>query len=383
MNTVGSEESRRMVTALEMSGNYKVLRRFAAPDCYGTFAADVRMRRVAVVDTETTGLDKAKDKVFELGYVIVEFDPLSGRLGQVMSRYNGTEDPGVPLSEDVKELTGKTDEMLAGTEFDDEFISDEMSQVDLVVAHNAGFDRTFLEKRFPVFAGKWFACSMKEVDWRQFGSASQKLEFLAFAVCKMFYEAHRALVDAEVAVHLLSQVGKDGKTALAQLLESSKRPSYRVWANEAPIEKKDVMKADGFWWNDGSDPKRPVKVWIKETRDLDGTLAMLREKVYGRDAIVTVETITGIERYTDRLGAIQKLGLGGGDAPTAPAPAPRQQVSGAPMAPVRGASAPAAKASTAAAPAAAPQRQEVKAPVAQQRRAPAMAEGSDDWDLPI
>lgn len=382
MNTVGSEESRRMVTALEMSGNYKVLRRFAAPDCYGTFAADVRMRRVAVVDTETTGLDKAKDKVFELGYVIVEFDPLSGRLGQVMSRYNGTEDPGVPLSEDVKELTGKTDEMLAGTEFDDEFINDEMSQVDLVVAHNAGFDRTFLEKRFPIFVNKWFACSMKEVDWKQFGSTSHKLEFLAFAVCKMFYEAHRALVDAEVAVHLLSQVGKDGKTALAQLLESSKRPSHRVWANEAPIEKKDLMKADGFWWNDGSDPKRPVKVWIKETRDLDATLAMLRGKVYGRDAVVTVETITGTERYTDRLGAIQKLGLGGGANATAAAEA-RKPVGEARVTQMRDGVAAAATAASAAASGEAPRRQETKAPEVQQRRAPAMAEASDDWDLPI
>lgn len=382
MNSVGSEESRRMVTALEMSGNYKVLRRFAAPDCYGTFAADVRMRRVAVVDTETTGLDKAKDKVFELGYVIVEFDPLSGRLGQVMSRYNGTEDPGVPLSEDVKELTGKTDEMLAGTEFDDEFINDEMSQVDLVVAHNAGFDRTFLEKRFPIFVNKWFACSMKEVDWKQFGSTSHKLEFLAFAVCKMFYEAHRALVDAEVAVHLLSQVGKDGKTALAQLLESSKRPSHRVWANEAPIEKKDLMKADGFWWNDGSDPKRPVKVWIKETRDLDATLAMLRGKVYGRDAVVTVETITGTERYTDRLGAIQKLGLGGGASATAAAEA-RKPVGEARVTQMRDGVAAAATAASAAASGEAPRRQETKAPEVQQRRAPAMAEASDDWDLPI
>jgi DNA polymerase III subunit epsilon len=373
VSLVESEESRRMIAALEMSGNYRVLSRFAAPDCYGTFAADVRMRRVAVVDTETTGLDKVKDKVFELGYVIVEFDPLSGRFGQVLSRYNGTEDPGFPLSEDVKELTGKTEEMLAGTEFDDELINDEIGQVDLVVAHNSGFDRRFLEKRFPIFEGKWFACSMKEVDWKQFGSTSQKLEFLAIVVCKMFYEAHRALVDAEVTTHLLSQVGKDGRSALAQLLENSKKKTFRVWANDAPIEKKDILKSDGFWWNDGSDPRRPVKAWIKETRDLAATIALLSERVYTRAVVVTVEHVTGKERYTDRASEVQKMRL----APSttaihAPAPAPTPEES-EPVCAVSNHRAVHALGAQAA-----------NASITSRGAVPAMAEAvDDDWDLPI
>lgn len=398
MNTVGSEESRRMVTALEMSGNYRVLRKFKAPDCYGTFAADLRMRRMAVVDTETTGLDKAKDKLFELGYVIVEFDPASGRMGQVLSRYSGTEDPGVPLSAGIKELTGKTDEMLAGTAFDDEFINDEIAQVDLVVCHNAGFDRAFLEKRFPVFEGKWFACSMKEVDWALFGSTSQKLEYLAFVVCKMFYEGHRALVDAEVTAHLLSQAGKDGRTALTQLLESSAQPGFRVWATDAPIEKKDLLKADGFWWNDGSDRLRPVRVWIKETRDLDATLALLRDKVYARNARVTVEHITGQERYTERSRAVDQVSL------TVAAPAPgdanretRAVGRGAPPTPEPGRtgygratsteqprvgamqSGSRADTSQATSP-----KSALRSEGGEQRgRAPAMAGTNDDWELPI
>ena len=39
----------------------------------------------------------------------------------------------------------------------------------LVIAHNAAFDRPFLERRLPIFAEKHWACSRFDVDWKASG----------------------------------------------------------------------------------------------------------------------------------------------------------------------------------------------------------------------
>ncbi|MBA4215575.1 MAG: 3'-5' exonuclease, partial [Polaromonas sp.] len=57
----------------------------------------MRLRRLAVIDSETTGLDAEQDKVIELGYVIASFDPLTGQVYRVESRHSSFEDPGFPL----------------------------------------------------------------------------------------------------------------------------------------------------------------------------------------------------------------------------------------------------------------------------------------------
>jgi hypothetical protein len=42
---------------------------------------------------------------------------------------------------------------------------DLLASADLVVAHNARFDRPFVDRRLPAAAGKAWACTMAEVDW--------------------------------------------------------------------------------------------------------------------------------------------------------------------------------------------------------------------------
>jgi DNA polymerase III subunit epsilon len=46
----------------------------------------------------------------------------------------------------------------------------------LVIAHNADFDRRFLERRVPAFATKHWACSRSDIDWKAEGIRSSALE---------------------------------------------------------------------------------------------------------------------------------------------------------------------------------------------------------------
>ena len=60
-------------------------------------------------------------------------------------------------------------------------------------AHNADFDRRFLEGRLPVFATKHWAYSRSDIDWKAEGVHSSALEFVAYAL-GLFHDGHRAIV---------------------------------------------------------------------------------------------------------------------------------------------------------------------------------------------
>lgn len=92
-----------------------------------------------VFDLETTGLFAASCKITEIGAVKI-------KNGEVLETFNSLVNPECPIPEDVVEVTGITDEMVADAETIDkvlprflEFIGDR-----LLIAHNADFDISFV-----------------------------------------------------------------------------------------------------------------------------------------------------------------------------------------------------------------------------------------------
>jgi DNA polymerase-3 subunit epsilon len=83
---------------------------------------------------------------------------------------------------EITTITGITDEMVAGHRIDDRAVNDLLSRVVLVIAHNAAFDRRFLERRLPSFATRHWACSLADIDWKAEGIRSSALEFVAYAL---------------------------------------------------------------------------------------------------------------------------------------------------------------------------------------------------------
>ncbi len=104
--------------------------------------------RGVIVDTETTGFNQDKDKIIEIGLVVFEYDPETGQAYRVLDTYGCLEDPGIPIT---AEITGITNDMVAGQRIDDARVAALVADASLVIAHNSKFDRPFLEQRFPVF----------------------------------------------------------------------------------------------------------------------------------------------------------------------------------------------------------------------------------------
>ena len=167
-----------MAATLEKSADYKVLRRLQ-PVLQFARQSQGECLRVIVLDTETTGLDHASDKIIELAMLQVDVDRATGLPVGDVQVYDGLEDPGIVISAEIQAITGISNEMVSGQSLDLARITQLLQGVDLVIAHNAAFDRPFCEARLPAFAKLSWACSFAEIDWKKEGHGSSKLEYLA------------------------------------------------------------------------------------------------------------------------------------------------------------------------------------------------------------
>ncbi len=96
---------------------------------------------IVAFDIETTGLDRKRDVITEIGAVVLEN-------GEVTERFQTFVDPKRPLSREIINLTGITDEMLVGAPSQEEAIR---AFLDFVAgrplaAHNAEFDIGFMKE---------------------------------------------------------------------------------------------------------------------------------------------------------------------------------------------------------------------------------------------
>lgn len=76
--------------------------------------------------------------------------PPDGRIVGVRNTFSAFNEPSALISAEVTALTGITDEMVAGHRFDEAAITDFVDGAVIVIAHNSGFDRKFVERYWPV-----------------------------------------------------------------------------------------------------------------------------------------------------------------------------------------------------------------------------------------
>ncbi|MFQ5519138.1 MAG: 3'-5' exonuclease [Mariprofundus sp.] len=287
---------------LQQSDQYRVIERLNAPDRYWQ-GAPTTPRIGLVIDTETTGLDASADKIIELGFVAFEYDAGSGLIYRILHTYDAFEDPGEPLAEIVKQITGISDEMLKDQRLNEGEANEWLQKADIIIAHNAAFDRQILERRLPLSCKANWACTFNDIKWMDEDIASLKLDYIAYKL-GFFFDGHRAVNDAQATLHLLTKtLPVSGKLAMAELLAGAREKSRRFFAVRAPFEKKDDLKARGYRWL--ADFKHGGKkgVWSLSVPEADreAEQTWLAECIYtGKTPLFIYKDSTATDRYSSR-----------------------------------------------------------------------------------
>ena len=284
---------------LEASENYRVLRRLDLGKHFEPSSGG-KIFRTIYLDLETTGLNPDQDEIIEIGMVPFTYGP-EGYIHSVDTPFSQLREPSKPISEEVTKITQITNDMLRGQSIDPDEVFDFAKQAGLIIAHNAYFDRRFIENFSPGFANKPWACSMSQIPWKEEGFDGTRLSHIA-AGLGFFYEAHRAIEDCHAGIEVLSRPLPVSKTrALAKLLTAARQDTKRIWAESAPFDFKDKLKARGYRWNDGADG-RPKSWYLDVTPSAyDAEMAYLETEIYKKSIDLPITVITAKDRFSSRV----------------------------------------------------------------------------------
>ncbi|MGO9743657.1 MAG: 3'-5' exonuclease [Roseiarcus sp.] len=265
---------------LDATGRYRCLHRLDLDGVPSIDQTSFEDQIVAVVDVETTGLNPTTDRIIELAARLVAVAP-HGQIVGIGPSASWLEDPGFALPLETTRLTGLTDADVAGQSIPDDLATAVFEQGSLIVSHNAAFDRPFLENRLEIAARRPWACSLTEVDWRRHHFDGRALSHLLYQ-CGLFSgsASHRAAADIDMLIGLLGHILPGGRTVASELIENSRRTTYRIDALGANYELKDALKSRGYRW------RAVERVWGREVGEADrnAELDWLAANVYSPDA---------------------------------------------------------------------------------------------------
>lgn len=259
---------------------WRLLRRLQIPERFNN-PSGAAVKRALVVDVEATGLSTETDDVIQLALLPFDYEPHTGRVTTVHKSvaFEGLREPSAPISEEASLVTGLTDDMVKGHTIDGHAVEALVVDADLVIAHNANFDRPMVERYWSCFAEKPWACSLKGVDWLREGFGAGKLDYLGMQF-GWFFDGHRALAHCEACLALLAQeLPKSGKRVISAVREKALQKEYLVRAIDAPFDLKEKLKQRGYKWRGAELPNG--RVWWTTTDKPDEEFAWLSKEIYG------------------------------------------------------------------------------------------------------
>jgi DNA polymerase III subunit epsilon len=210
------------------------------------------VRRALLIDTETTGIDPSVDQVvevgaclydLEIGCAIESYASLVRAGGNPAERFNG-----IPAAA----LVGAKEPVAVWSR-----VSALADEVDVIVAHNASFDRSFVEAAVrgveewvpsDSLTAKPWACTRSDFLWEGGGEGGgRKLVEIALAYGLGVASAHRALTDVDTMARLFTRLHERG-VSLPELFERATRPKRRFVA-VVSYEMRHLAKEAGFGWD--------------------------------------------------------------------------------------------------------------------------------------
>ena len=291
-------ETEKIISELESTGDYKVVKKLHTQESYNE--DDGSNKRIAIfLDVETTGLSVEEAEIIELGMIAFEYSD-DGRIFNIIDEFDEFEEPKKgEIPQEITDITSITNEMVKGKSINDKKVNEFISDAVIIIAHNANFDRQFVEKRFSVFKDISWGCSINDVSWKENGLNARNLEYLAY-MYGYFYDAHRASYDCRASVHLLAQeLPKSNELVLSDLLKTARKKTSRIFADKASFDKKDQLKERRYKWNPD------MKVWFIDVNenDMADELTWLGENIYpnGKTDHLKPSIFGARKRYSDRI----------------------------------------------------------------------------------
>tara|TARA_B100001142_G_scaffold287416_1_gene302972 strand:- start:608 stop:1477 length:870 start_codon:yes stop_codon:yes gene_type:complete len=232
--------------------------------------------KVCFVDLETTGLDFAGDEIIEIGIKTIAVNKSDYRDFKAIKAYESYQDTEIEISPEITQLTGISKDMIEGHSIEWGKVEDILGISDIVVAHNASFDRAFLEKNID-FKNVW-ACSKNDVNWKERGFFNTKLELLSIWH-GFYYDSHRAMNDVNATIHLLLHPSYKDFSPLEELVENSQK-THKLIINKFPYNEsfiKMLKKRGGYRYNSSD---RSWRILIKDSDVLDQEVDWLKKNIY-------------------------------------------------------------------------------------------------------
>jgi DNA polymerase-3 subunit alpha (Gram-positive type) len=167
----------------------------------------MKNKAYVVFDIETTGFSPYSHKITEIGAVKIED-------GVITEEFHRLVDPGVPVPRRITEITGITNDLLAGQPAIDETLPlfFEFCSGCTLVAHNASFDMGFIKSNA---AAHGLECKYEVVDTlslarRNFPELeNHKLNTVANHLDIEHLNHHRAMGDAKATAQIFMRCIKN------------------------------------------------------------------------------------------------------------------------------------------------------------------------------
>lgn len=194
-----------------------------------------------ILDTETTGLDPEQDHCIEVGAILFHV-PSRAVLSQVSFLLPCESNPAEPINGISAAVSRLIQPWQAGLAYFRQLVE----AADVIVAHNASFDRQWFGKGALAALPKPWLCSMEDLRWpaeRQL-RATPSVRDLALAYGVPVWAAHRALTDCIYLAQVFCRCDD-----LEALLVAGLEPRH-LYRAQLPYEQRHRARQAGFRWND-------------------------------------------------------------------------------------------------------------------------------------
>lgn len=220
-----------------------------------------------ILDTETTGLGD-DDEIIEIALLLFSYDTTDGRVTALNDKYTALQQPSVPCSDGALQVHGITAEITRGMSIDRARVRTLFERAQFVVAHNAEFDRRFVERMFPELHGKRWICTMRDIPWDLEGLPGKSLDSIARHYGIQRPVSHRAYIDAMTVLSVLRRRNSRGITHLKRLHERlhQQPPQLRLFDASNKIIPVVVAEIDDELLL-RCDPPIVVRLWTTEGYD--------------------------------------------------------------------------------------------------------------------